>query len=65
MHYGMPKHTGERPMIGGNTFRNPHSDAVHDKLERARSTDEEKQSQLRRLEEFHARHALALAASRN
>jgi methylmalonyl-CoA mutase len=30
---------------------------VADKLELARSTEEEKQSQLKRLHEFHARHA--------
>ncbi len=57
MHYEMLKHTGELPIIGVNTFRNPHGDAVHDKLELARSTDEEKQSQLKRLADFHARHA--------
>jgi methylmalonyl-CoA mutase len=57
MHYEMLKHTGELPIIGVNTFRNPHGDAVMDKLELARSTDEEKQSQLKRLADFHARHA--------
>jgi len=57
MHYEMLKHTGELPIIGVNTFRNPHGDAPHDKLELARSTDEEKQSQLRRLADFHTRHA--------
>ncbi|MEO8014855.1 MAG: methylmalonyl-CoA mutase family protein, partial [Polaromonas sp.] len=57
MHYEMLKHTGELPIIGVNTFRNPHGDAVHDKLELARSTDEEKQSQLKRLEDFHTLHA--------
>ncbi len=57
MHYEMLKHTGELPIIGVNTFRNPHGDAVHDKLELARSTDEEKQSQLKRLEDFHTCHA--------
>ena len=57
MHYEMLKHTGELPIIGVNTFRNPHGDAVHDKLELARSTDEEKQSQLQRLADFHTRHA--------
>jgi isobutyryl-CoA mutase len=57
MHYEMLKHTGELPIIGVNTFRNPHGDAVQDKLELARSTEEEKQSQLRRLNEFHALHA--------
>ena len=57
MHYEMLKHTGELPIIGVNTFRNPHGDAVQDKLELARSTDDEKQSQLTRLEDFHTRHA--------
>jgi len=57
MHYEMLKHTGELPIIGVNTFRNPRGDQVQDKLELARSTEEEKQSQLQRLEAFHARHA--------
>ena len=57
MHYEMLKHTGELPIIGVNTFRNPHGDAAPDKLELARSTEEEKQSQLQRLADFHARHA--------
>jgi isobutyryl-CoA mutase len=57
LHYEMLKHTGELPIVGVNTFRNPHGDAVHDKLELARSTEEEKQSQLKRLQEFHARNA--------
>jgi len=57
MHYEMLKHTGELPIIGVNTFRNPHGDPVNDKLELARSTEEEKQSQLKRLADFHARHA--------
>jgi methylmalonyl-CoA mutase len=57
MHYEMLKHTGELPIVGVNTFRNPHGDAVQDKLELARSTDEEKQNQLKRLEAFHQLHA--------
>ncbi len=57
MHYEMLKHTGEYPIVGVNTFRNPHGDAVMDKLELARSTEEEKQSQLQRLQDFHNRHA--------
>jgi methylmalonyl-CoA mutase len=62
MHYEMLKHTGELPIVGVNTFRNPHGDAVQDKLELARSTDEEKQGQLRRLQEFQHRHAGASPA---
>ena len=57
MHYEMLKHTGELPIVGVNTFRNPHGDAAHDTLELARSTNEEKQSQLKRLADFHQRHA--------
>ena len=57
MHYEMQKHTGELPIIGVNTFRNPHGDQVMDKLELARSTEAEKQSQLQRLQAFHARNA--------
>lgn len=57
MHYEMLKHTGELPIVGVNTFRNPHGDPTPDKLELARSTEEEKQGQLKRLGEFHARHA--------
>ena len=57
MHYEMLKHTGELPIIGVNTFRNPNGDPVNDKLELARSTDGEKQSQLKRLESFHTQHA--------
>jgi isobutyryl-CoA mutase len=57
MHYEMLKHTGEYPIIGVNTFRNPHGDPVPEAIELARSTDEEKQSQLQRLADFHRRHA--------
>jgi methylmalonyl-CoA mutase len=49
MHYEMLKHTGELPIIGVNTFCNPHGDPVNDKLKLARSTEEEKKNQLRRL----------------
>jgi methylmalonyl-CoA mutase len=62
MHYEMLKHTGELPIIGVNTFRNPHGDPIPDKLELARSTEEEKQSQLKRLREFQARNADAAPA---
>ena len=57
MHYEMLKHTGELPIIGVNTFRNPHGDQVQDTLELARSTEDEKQGQLQRLQDFHALHA--------
>ena len=61
MHYEMLKHTGEYPIIGVNTFRSAH-DAPAQTIELARSTAEEKQSQLQRLHDFHARHAAAAPA---
>jgi methylmalonyl-CoA mutase len=62
MHYEMLKHTGELPIIGVNTFRNPHGDAHLEKVELMRSTDDEKQSQLKRLHDFHAAHSHASPA---
>jgi isobutyryl-CoA mutase len=57
LHYEMLKHTGEHPIIGVNTFRSVHGDPVPGHIELARSTEEEKRSQLNRLAAFHARHA--------
>ncbi len=57
MHYEMLKHTGELPIMGVNTFLNPNADPIPEALELARSTDEEKQNQLKRLQDFHTRHA--------
>jgi methylmalonyl-CoA mutase len=57
LHYETLKHSGEYPIIGVNTFRSPKSDQAPEPLELARSSEEEKRSQLRRLQEFHARHA--------
>jgi methylmalonyl-CoA mutase len=59
MHYEMLKHTGELPIIGVNTFKSAQANEVPQKIELARSTDAEKQSQLRRLNDFHQRHANA------
>ncbi|NVD96976.1 fused isobutyryl-CoA mutase/GTPase IcmF [Massilia sp. BJB1822] len=55
--YEHQKHDGTLPIIGVNTFRNPKGSEAPATIELARSTDEEKQSQLTRLEEFHTRHA--------
>ncbi|HSD59226.1 MAG TPA: methylmalonyl-CoA mutase family protein, partial [Burkholderiales bacterium] len=57
LYYEMKKHDGSYPIVGVNTFRNPHGDAIPEKLELARSTEDEKQSQIRRLREFQKRHA--------
>src|SRR5438105_7084769 len=57
LYYEHKKHDGSYPIIGVNTFRNPRGDATPQKLELIRSTDEEKQSQLKRLRDFQARNA--------
>lgn len=54
--YEHRKHDGSLPIIGVNTFRNPHASNVPQQIELARSTDEEKQSQLKRLADFQQRH---------
>ncbi|MRR49899.1 MAG: methylmalonyl-CoA mutase [Rhodocyclaceae bacterium] len=56
MYYEHKKHDGSHPIIGVNTFLNPKGSALPE-IELARSTEEEKQSQLQRLAEFHARNA--------
>ena len=56
MLYEHRKHDGSYPIIGVNTFRNPHGDSVPQKLELIRSSEKEKQSQLKRLAEFQERH---------
>ncbi|OGR16741.1 MAG: methylmalonyl-CoA mutase [Desulfobacterales bacterium GWB2_56_26] len=58
MYYERLKHSGELPIIGVNTFRNPEADfdALNATLELARSTDEEKNEQINRLAAFHERH---------
>jgi len=57
MLYEHKKHDGSFPIIGVNTFRNPHADSIPQKIALIRSTEDEKQSQLARLREFHSRHA--------
>src|SRR5207247_11468448 len=56
MLYEQRKHTGTLPIIGVNTFRSPGGVAQRGPIELARGTDAEKQSQLDRLADFHARH---------
>ncbi|MFI1915329.1 fused isobutyryl-CoA mutase/GTPase IcmF [Nocardia sp. NPDC020380] len=55
MLYERRKHDGSLPIVGVNTFRNPHGEE-HRVLELARGTEDEKQSQLRRVREFIERH---------
>jgi isobutyryl-CoA mutase len=55
LYYEHKKHDGSYPLIGVNVFRNPHGEQAPHKLELIRSTEEEKQSQLKRLREFQKR----------
>ncbi len=58
IYYEVLKHSGEYPIIGVNTFRDPdadESDFTETNIELARATDEEKESQLKRLADFQKR----------
>jgi methylmalonyl-CoA mutase len=62
IYYETLKHSGDYPIVGVNTFRDPHAD--DDDLsegatciELARATPEEKETQLSRLADFHKRNA--------
>ncbi|HWJ81719.1 MAG TPA: fused isobutyryl-CoA mutase/GTPase IcmF, partial [Nocardioides sp.] len=58
MLYEHRKHDGTLPIIGVNTFRKDGADdGTPDHVELARATEDEKQSQLRRLRDFKERHA--------
>ena len=54
LYYERKKHDGSLPIIGVNTFRNPHASETPHEIELARSSDEEKQSQLKRVQDFQA-----------
>lgn len=56
MYYEHKKHSGELPIIGVNTFINPNADENAFEIELARSTEEEKETQIRNLHEFWAKH---------
>jgi isobutyryl-CoA mutase len=62
MLYEHRKHDGSYPIVGVNTFRNPHADAMPAKIELIRSSEAEKQSQLKRLREFQERNKAAAPA---
>jgi methylmalonyl-CoA mutase len=59
IYYETLKHTGQLPIIGVNTFRDPDAgdDILSEGVELARATEAEKESQLQRLADFHRRHA--------
>ncbi len=58
LYYEYLKHSGQYPIVGVNTFKDP--DADYDEmmscLELARSTDEQKDAQLKRLSQFKEQH---------
>ena len=63
MHYERLKHSGELPVIGVNTFLAPENGAAVAPKALMRSSDEEKQHQLRQVRSFQRQHAdSALAA---
>ncbi len=55
MRYEHRKHDGSLPIVGVNTFRNPHGEP-HRVIELARGTEAEKQSQLQRVGQFQDDH---------
>ena len=57
MYYEHKKHDGSYPIIGVNTFRNADATESGGSIPLQRSTEEEKQGQIRRLREFQALHA--------
>jgi len=66
MHYEMLKHTGDLPIIGVNTFRDPDAGESQDGfagIPLARATKEEIESQLKRLADFQTRNAKKAPAS--
>ncbi|GAA3523518.1 methylmalonyl-CoA mutase family protein [Aeromicrobium panaciterrae] len=58
MLYEQRKHDGSLPIVGVNTFLNPHPEREAHPVELARATEDEKSSQLRRVQEFHAAHSV-------
>ncbi|WP_022665043.1 fused isobutyryl-CoA mutase/GTPase IcmF [Desulfospira joergensenii] len=58
MYYEYLKHTGKYPIVGVNTFQDPDADYAEmaEHLELARATKEQKDEQLRRLDEFKTVH---------
>ena len=58
MYYEHLKHSGDYPIVGVNTFRNPDADfdAENAALELVRASDDDKKEQLGRLADFKSRH---------
>jgi isobutyryl-CoA mutase len=56
MLYERRKHDGSLPIVGVNTFTNPHADTQPPAIPLSRGTEEEKKSQLERVRDFQERH---------
>jgi len=63
MLYEHRKHDGSYPIVGVNTFLGAHPHEAPPPIALARSTEDEKQSQLERLRAFQARHRDAAPAA--
>ncbi|MEO6605535.1 MAG: methylmalonyl-CoA mutase family protein, partial [Aeromicrobium sp.] len=62
MLYEHKKHDGSLPIIGVNTFRKPEVEGAEPAtVELARATEDEKSSQLNRVQEFHTDHSVEAA----
>ncbi|WP_270180407.1 fused isobutyryl-CoA mutase/GTPase IcmF [Alkalihalobacillus sp. CinArs1] len=58
MYYEMLKHTGDLPIVGVNTYKNPNPPAEEEwNMELARASKEEKEQQISNLKEFQERNA--------
>ena len=62
LYYETLKHDGRLPIVGVNTFLNPSGEAIPAAPKLARSTGEEKESQIARLSDFQRRHAAEATA---
>jgi methylmalonyl-CoA mutase len=56
LEYETRKHSGELPIVGVNTFENPHPQEAPSPAGLMRSSEEERQRQLAALKAFHERH---------
>jgi methylmalonyl-CoA mutase len=65
LYYEHKKHSGELPIIGVNTFINPNAEDTAYEIELARSTEEEKETQIRNLHEFWAKNKEKCPAALN
>ncbi|MEK4244355.1 fused isobutyryl-CoA mutase/GTPase IcmF [Psychrobacillus sp. FSL K6-2684] len=67
MYYEMKKHTGELPIIGVNTYLNPNPASEDDinNMELARASKEEKETQIKNLQDFQLKHEADVQNSLN